>query len=102
MSSVQLTQQQLQVLGMETMGHGQREAFLERLGKMVFDNALVQLLETLDDDQIYALNHALEANESYEGVMQYLQITYPRFMNYIQDVQEQFVQKTLMQTRKVV
>jgi hypothetical protein len=100
--SVQLTQQQMQVLGMGTMKSGQREAFLERLGKMVFDSALVRLLETLNDEQIHALNHALEANESYEGVMQYLQITYPRFMGYIQEVQEQFVRKTMMQTRNVV
>ena len=100
--SIQLTAQQIKTLGLDTISPQQRDVFLERLGKMVFDNALVRLLETLNDDQIHALNHALEANESYEGVMQYLQISHPRFLEYIGDVQNEFVRRTVMQAQQVV
>ena len=95
--STQLTSQQLQTLGMTSMTTGQREAFLEKIGKMVFDSSIVRLLETLNDDQIHALNHALEANESFEGVLQYLQVTYPLFMTYMQEVQEKFVEDFMSQ-----
>ncbi len=100
--STQLTKQQMEILGIDSFSRGQREAFLERLGKMVFDSALVKLLETLNDEQIHALNHALAANESYEGVMQYLQISHPRFMEYIEEVQDEFIRRTVMRTQNVV
>jgi len=87
----QLTTEQLQALGMNALSHGQREDFLARIGKTVFDSALVALLETLNDEQIHALNHALEANESMESIVSYLQVTYPRFISYMQEVQDRFV-----------
>jgi len=98
--STQLTKEQLRTLGMDTMSAPQREDFLMDVGKTVFDNAIVKLLETLTDDQIHALNHALEDNESLEAVVQYLQVTYPRFVNYIQEVQEHFVQEVMQNMRQ--
>jgi len=97
--STQLTQEQMQVLGMGVMTPIQRENFLERLGKMVFDSALIKLLETLNEDQVHALNHALEAQESYQGIFEYLQVTYPQFMSYMENVQERFVSEFMSEMK---
>jgi len=86
-----LTKQQRQVLGMDTLSSGKREILLERIGRTVFDNTVVRLLETLNDEQIHALNYALESCESYESVMSYLQTAHPKFGTYLQETQEKFV-----------
>ena len=98
--STQFTSQQLQTLGMDTMTRPAREDLLARIGKTVFDSAVVKLLETLNDEQIHALNHALEANESFDAVVGYLQMTYPRFTAYMQEIQERFVADLMRQMKQ--
>lgn len=92
-----LTTQQRQVLGLDTLSSSKRMILMERIGRTVFDNALVRLLETLTDEQIYALNYALEDNDSPDAVFMYLQKNYPQFVTYLEETQKQFVASCIEQ-----
>lgn len=98
--STQLTKQQLQALGMDTMMTGKREAFLENIGRTIFDSALVRLLETLTDDQIHSLNYAIDATDSFEAVVEYVSMTYPHFIEYMQEVQDRFIGECMQQMQQ--
>ncbi|MFT7507588.1 MAG: hypothetical protein ACI92I_000749 [Acidimicrobiales bacterium] len=96
--STKLTKEQLQTLGMESMSTMQRDEFLLKIGKSVFDGAIVKLLHSLSDEQIHSLDYAIETNDSFESVMQYLQMTYPDFATYLKDEQEEFTDSLFKQT----
>ena len=89
--NTKLTQLQLHTLGMNTMSFGQREEFLATLGKAVFDEAIVQLIASFTQEQLHALNYAIESNDSFVSVMEYLHKTYPDFQTYIEEAQKSFV-----------
>ncbi len=89
--SLQLTKQQLQALGMSEMAPAKRANVFEKIGHIVFDNAILLLLESLTDEQIYSLNHALDGFESYEEIYAFLDHTYPEFSQYIEKGREKFV-----------
>ena len=84
----QLTNDQLKALGMDTMPTVTREQIYERLGKLVFDSALLRLIETFSDDQLYALNHTIESYDAFDGVVGFLEQTYPQFTQMLQEEQE--------------
>ena len=98
--NTKLTQQQLQALGMDTLTVQQREDFLLKVGKSVFNEAIVKLISSFSQEQLYALNYAIESNESFESVIEYLQKTYPGFDTYIQDAQEEFVGQFIAQLKQ--
>tara|TARA_B100000745_G_C20003520_1_gene340694 strand:+ start:402 stop:695 length:294 start_codon:yes stop_codon:yes gene_type:complete len=89
--SIQLTNEQLQELGLIDHTPAQREVFYTKLGKAVFDSAILRLIETMDENQLYALNHAIDALDSFESVIAYLQQTYPNFPKYIEEEQDIFI-----------
>lgn len=91
--SVQLTKEQLQELGLIDHTPAQREAFYTKLGKAVFDSAILRLIETMDEEQLYALNHAIDALDSFEAVIAYLQQTYPEFPQFVEEEQTVFADK---------
>lgn len=84
----QLTSQQLKALGMDTMSLRSREQHYERLGKLVFDGAILRLIETFTDDQLHALNYAIESYNSFDSVVDFLEHVYPQFSQFVQEEQE--------------
>ena len=97
--SVQLTKEQMQELGIAEYSPGEREAFYMRVGKVVFDSALLRLIENLSDEQLNALNHAIDSHDSFEAVVAYLQNTYPQFGKYIEVEQELFIDQFTTQQK---
>lgn len=97
--SVQLTKQQLQELGIADYTPAQRETFYMKLGKAVFDSAILRLIESMDEDQLYALNHAIDALDSFEAVVAYLQKTYPSFEQFIDQEQGTYVQQLTVESK---
>jgi len=89
--SLQFTTKQLQSLGMTDMPPTKRANIFEKIGHIVFDNAVLLILETLSDEQIYALNHALDGFESYEEMFAFLENSYPQFAHYIKQGEQKFV-----------
>lgn len=78
-----LTTAQLHELGLGDMSVKARDALMLQIGRMVFAQAMVRLLQDLNEEQIYALNYAIEATDSFASVMQYVEETYPRFVEYV-------------------
>ena len=99
---MQLTQQQKEILGVDSLTPAKQEKLLERIGQTVFDTALVELLETLNDEQIYALNYALETCDSYEAVMERLRMMYPSFLRFLDDAQKKFVELCIQNMQQTV
>jgi hypothetical protein len=96
--SLQLTTEQLKALGMESYTTPKsRQVLMERIGKVVFDGAMVRLIQNLTDDQIFALNHALESCDSFICVIEYVERAYPQFKNYLREEQEGFVEAYIAQ-----
>lgn len=89
--SIQLTKEQMQELGIAQYTPGEREEFYMKVGKVVFDSALLRLIETLTEDQLHALNHAIDALDSFGAVVSYLQKTYPQFGQYVEVEQDLFI-----------
>jgi len=89
--SIQLTKEQMQELGIAEYTPGEREVFYAKIGKIVFDSALLHLIETLNEEQLYALNHAIDSLDSFEAVVAYLQNTYPKFATFIEEEQGVFI-----------
>lgn len=93
--SIQLTPEQLKELGIQDFTPGEREAFYAKIGKIVFDHALLKVISKLDDDQLHALNHAIDSLDSFDAVVDYLQKTYPQFRFYLEEAQDHFVDEML-------
>lgn len=89
----QLTKQQMQTLGIEDYSIAQRDAFLMKIGKTVFDGAIIKLLNTLSEDQMHALHHAIESYDSFDAVLQYLEKSHPSFSAYLTEGQNQFIDR---------
>lgn len=81
---LQLTTEQLQALGMDTIAPATREQLYERLGKLVFDQAILRLIETFTDEQLYALSHSIDAYRSFDEIVAFLEQTYPQFTQMLQ------------------
>jgi hypothetical protein len=96
--SLQLTAEQMKVLGMEAYATPKsRQVLMERIGKAVFDGAMVRLIQGLNEEQILALNHALESCDSFMCVIEYVERVYPQFQKYLREEQEGFVEAYLAQ-----
>jgi hypothetical protein len=91
--SVQLTKEQLQELGIAEYTPAQREDFYMKLGKIVFDSAILRIIETMNEEQLYALNHAIDTLDTFEAVIAYLQKTYPNFETFIDQEQGVLVEQ---------
>ena len=85
---MQLTTEQLKALGMESMATSARDRVFQRLGKVVFDSAIVRLIDTFTDEQIEALNHTIESYDSFDAVVDFLERAYPQFSQFLQEEQE--------------
>lgn len=99
--SPQLTTEQLQALGMADMSGNERERMYARIGKLVFDGAILRLLETLTAEQMSALNYTIESYRSFDGVLEYIETSYPQFATYLQQEQEKFVELFVGRVRTV-
>lgn len=96
--SVQLTTAQLKALGMGDYTSPQRrEVLMERIGKVVFDGAMVRLLASLNESQMHALNHAIESCDSFMCVIAHVERVYPQFTNYLEEEQAAFIQAYVAQ-----
>ena len=91
MTQDRLTTEQLQALGLGDMSLKARDALMMQIGRSVFAEAMVRLLTDLNEEQIYALNYAIEATDSFAATMQYVEETYPRFVEYLQEAQTEQV-----------
>ena len=98
--SLQLTTEQQKALGLDTVTPATRERIYQRLGKLVFDSAILRLIDTFSDEQLHALNHAIDAYESFDEVVSFLERTYPQFSQFLQEEQERcaglFVTKAVL------
>jgi 2-succinyl-5-enolpyruvyl-6-hydroxy-3-cyclohexene-1-carboxylate synthase len=88
--SIQLTPQQLQILGLDQAPKNLRDDMVFKIGKGVFDATVTRLLSDLNEDQIHALNYAIENTNSFDDVMEYMKRTYPNFDEYMKEEQELF------------
>ncbi|MFT5849906.1 MAG: hypothetical protein ACI9H6_000732 [Patiriisocius sp.] len=91
--SVQLTTEQLQTLGIEHYAPTEREAFVAKIGGLVFDASIMRLMDTLNEDQMYAFTHAIESYDSFDATLAHIQKTYPVFNTMLQEEQHSFMQK---------
>lgn len=91
MSVNRLTTKQLHTLGMSGMSIKARDALMMQIGRTVFASAMVRLLQDLNEEQIYALNYAIEATDSFAATMQYMEDTYPAFIHYLQEAEQEYV-----------
>lgn len=91
MTTQQLTTEQLHALGMADMSIKARDALMMQIGRSVFAQAMVRLLTDLNEEQVYALNYAIEATDSFVSVMQYVEETYPRFTEYLHEAETEYV-----------
>lgn len=91
--SIQLTKEQMQELGIAGYTDSQREALMMKIGKRVFDAAIVALIETLNEEQLYALNHAIDTLDSFDAVIAYLQKTYPAFESLVMGAENSFIEQ---------
>ncbi len=90
--NVQLTKEQMRELGIADKTPAQRDALMYKIGKVVFDAAIIKLLETLTEEQLLALNHTIDGYDSFEAVVDYLKVTYPSFEEDLQRQQEVFIE----------
>ncbi len=98
--SVQLTTEQLKALGMEAYSTSRtRDALMERIGKVVFDGAMVRLIAGLTLDQVHALNYAIESCDSFSCVIQYIERSYPQFSGFLAEEQQAFVEAYVAQLK---
>lgn len=88
----QLTTAQLHTLGMADMSIKARDALMMQIGRSVFAQAMVRLLAELTEEQVIALNYAIEATDSFVSVMQYVEETYPRFLEYLRAAETDYVE----------
>ena len=86
--TLQLTSEQRQALGFDTTATVAPAQLYQRLGKLVFDSAILRLIETFTDDQLHALNHTIDAYQSFDDVVGFLEQTYPQFTQLLQEEQE--------------
>jgi hypothetical protein len=99
--SVQLTTEQLKNLGMgDYTTPRSREALMERIGKVVFDGAMVRLLATLTEEQMHALNYAIETCDSFGSVIEYVERVYPQFGTYLEEEQTAFIEAYVAQLQR--
>lgn len=91
MTQDRLTTAQLHELGLADMSVKARDALMLQIGRSVFAQAMVRLLQDLNEEQVYALNYAIEATDSFVAVMQYVEETYPRFIEYLQAAETEYV-----------
>ena len=96
--SIQFTKEQLQELGLADHTAAEREAYYIKVGKCVFDAALLRLLGQLNEEQIYALNHAIDSLDSFDAVVEYLQQTYPGFIDFVEQEQNVFIDHFMAET----
>lgn len=100
--SIQLTAEQRKALGMESYGtEASRQALMERIGKVVFDGAMTRLIASLTEEQVLALNYAIEACDSFICVIEFVERSYPQFQNYLQEEQAAFVEAYVTQLQRV-
>ncbi|GEM_PF-1699124 len=91
--SVQLTTEQLQVLGIENYVPTQRAAFVAKIGGLVFDASIMRLMDTLTEDQLHAFTHAIESYDTFDATLAHIQQTYPSFNTILQEEQHSFMQQ---------
>ncbi len=99
--SVQLTAEQLKALGMEAYSTPRtRAALMERIGKVVFDGAMVRLIADMSGEQVSALNHAIESCDSFQCVISYVERSYPQFSKFLAEEQHAFVEAYVTQLKQ--
>lgn len=76
-----------------------REAFMQRIGKVVFDGAMVRLIGGLTEEQVRALNYAIESCDSFGCVIEYVERSYPQFGTFLEEEQKAFVEAYLSHLR---
>lgn len=100
--SVKLTAEQLKALGMAEYATETRQAALmTRIGKVVFDGAMVRLLSSLTEEQMLALNFAIENCQSFDDVIAYVERVYPQFGDYLKEEQAAFIDAYVAQLQHV-
>lgn len=91
--SIQLTAEQLQVLGIQNYSPSEKDIFLARIGGIVFDSAIMRLLDTFSEERMAAFMHAVDAYDSFDDVLAHIQRTAPAFNQYLIEEQNNFITK---------
>lgn len=89
--SVKLTTEQMNALGLPNAGVGERDRFLQQIGRRVFADTMQRLLQSFTTEQMEALNHAIDSLDSFDAVITYLHHTYPQFETYLSEAERAVV-----------
>jgi hypothetical protein len=65
--------------GLEGLSDEEQVAFLDELGTVVLETALVRLMASLDDDKVASLNYYLDTEPTPDALMEHLLTQYARF-----------------------
>jgi len=89
--SIQLTKQQLQALGIQNASESEKDTFLIRVGQIVFDAAILRLLETFSEEQMTAFTYAVDSYDSFDATLAHIMHTHPVFNTFLTQEQNLFV-----------
>ncbi len=72
------------LLGIDDMPEGQKEALLERVGNIIIDASVGNLLLTLNEEQVKKLDQYMSNVGEEDDIFAYLLRTYPDFQSIVE------------------